>query len=433
MSRYLLASTPLGGHVAPLIAVGRHLVAQGHQVTLISGSRFERAATAAGLQLIALHGSADYDEHDLSTYLPDADRHRGVGLSQYQVQQTFIRPIPDQWRTLREALESDPPDAVVVDCMFAGVLPLLLRPRTERPPVVALGISPLPQRSRNTAPYNMALRPSWSGPGILRNRLLNTVAARLLFAPTQRLAERLVAEAAGQPLPADFPFVLDLSRVFDRFLQLGPAEFEYPLSDLAPQVRFVGPVETSGSWDTPLPVWWRELNDGRPIVHVTQGTLANASFDTLIRPAVDGLADLDAHVVVSTGGAPVDALGTMPANVRAAEFLPYDILLPRTDVLVTNGGFGTTLLALADGVPLVVAPGAEDKPEVAARVDFFEVGVNLRTGSPTPDAVATAVRRVLHDDGFSARARAMALAIARYDALGAIEEELTRMAAPAPR
>ena len=44
------------------------------------------------------------------------------------------------------------------------------------------------------------------------------------------------------------------------------------------------------------------------------------------------------------------------------------MLLPRTDVLVTNGGYGGVQQALAHGVPLVVAGRTEDKVEVAARV-----------------------------------------------------------------
>ena len=51
-------------------------------------------------------------------------------------------------------------------------------------------------------------------------------------------------------------------------------------------------------------------------------------------------------MVATTGGAPVESLGPLPANARAAEFLPYDELLPLVDVMVTNGGFGGVHFAL---------------------------------------------------------------------------------------
>ncbi|WBU39248.1 glycosyltransferase [Homoserinibacter sp. YIM 151385] len=425
MATFLFASTPLYGHVAPLIAAARHLAEAGHRVIMLTGSRFAEAVTAAGLEFEPLPGRADFDERDLAAYLPDMDRYRGVALSQYQLQHTFIHPMAEQWAGVSAILDRAAVDTVVVDHLFAGVVPLLTRPRGRRPAVAALGIGPLAQLTRDAAPAGMALAPSSTPLGRLRNRALNLLVTKLVFRPTQQLARRRYLEATGTPLPADFPFILDLSGRFDRLLQLGPREFEYPLSDLAPGVRFVGALDTSRSREAPpLPAWWPELDDGRAIVHVTQGTVDNGDFSSLVRPTLDGLAGFDGHVVVSTGGAPIASLGELPSNARAAEFLPYDLLLPRLGALVTNGGYGTVLLALRQGVPLVVAPGAEDKPEVAARVDFFGVGVNLRTARPTPDAVGDAVRAVVDGSGHRERAQAIAEAMRRVEPLELIREEL---------
>ncbi len=57
----------------------------------------------------------------------------------------------------------------------------------------------------------------------------------------------------------------------------------------------------------------------------------------------------------------------MPSNTYVAEHIPHDLLLPKVDVMVTNGGYGAVQRALSTGVPLVVAGNTEDKPEVAAR------------------------------------------------------------------
>ena len=78
--------------------------------------------------------------------------------------------------------------------------------------------------------------------------------------------------------------------------------------------------------------------DGRTVVHVTQGT-QNIDPSDLIRPAVEALADRDVIAVVATGVPGRDELPfAVPANVRVAGFLPYAALLPRVDLLVTNGG-----------------------------------------------------------------------------------------------
>ena len=219
-------------------------------------------------------------------------------------------------------------------------------------------------------------------------------------------------------------FIFDFTRKCDRYLQLSPAEFEYPRSDLSPNLRFAGTVLPGSPATVELPEWWHELDGERPVVHVSQGTIDNKDFGRLIRPTLDALADRDVLVVAATGGRPVSELGELPENARAAEFLPYDLLLPKTDVFVTNAGFGGTQYALSLGVPIVAAGYTEDKPVVSMRVLWSGVGLTLRTGTPTPAAVGAAVDRVLDDPGFRDRAQDMARRIAEYDTFGIIESEL---------
>ena len=92
--------------------------------------------------------------------------------------------------------------------------------------------------------------------------------------------------------------------------------------------------------------------------------------------------------MATTGGRNVSELkAPLPMNTFVADYIPHDLLLPKVDVMVTNGGYGAVQRALSTGVPLVVAGNTEDKPEVAARVAWTGAGINLRTGTPTAGAV----------------------------------------------
>lgn len=177
-------------------------------------------------------------------------------------------------------------------------------------------------------------------------------------------------------------FYMDAFSLADRYLQPTVPSFEYPRSDLPDSVRFVGPMLPPPTTRFEPPAWWGELDGGRPVVHVTQGTLATADFGRLIAPTLTALEHDDVLVVVTTAGRPSSAIrAALPANARVAEYLPYDHLLPKVDVMVTNGGYGGVQYALAHGVPLIVAGATEDKPEIAARVAFAGVGVNMRTAN----------------------------------------------------
>ena len=184
------------------------------------------------------------------------------------------------------------------------------------------------------------------------------------------------------------------------------------------------------------PAWFGELDGSRPVVHVTQGTIANAKPE-LFAPAVEGLANEDVLVVLATGGRAPEELGLarVPGNVRVAPWLPYAELLPRTAVMVTNGGYGGVQLALSHGVPLVVAGTTEDKPEVAARVAWSGSGVNLRTSTPTAEAVRTAVRKILTAPSYRLQAKRLAQEYSQYDAVArgvASIETLVGMRGPRP-
>ncbi len=176
----------------------------------------------------------------------------------------------------------------------------------------------------------------------------------------------------------------------------GVPGLEYPRGDLPAHAHFVGRLAGGPAGEPPS--WWPDVAaaraEGRRIVHVTQGTLDVDPAD-LVRPAIAGLTGHGHLIVCTTGGAPPSVLGKLPADVRVAAFLPHDRLLPATDVMVTNGGWGGVLAAVHAGVPLVVAGDSLDKPEVARRVAWSGAGLNLRTGRPSPARVRRAVHEVL--------------------------------------
>jgi UDP:flavonoid glycosyltransferase YjiC (YdhE family) len=182
-----------------------------------------------------------------------------------------------------------------------------------------------------------------------------------------------------------------------------------------------------------MPDWW-DYQERRPIVHVTQGTYANADPTELIVPTIRALADEPVLVVATTGGRPpsivADAYGgPLPANARVASFLPYSHLLAASSVVVTSGGYGTVHHALRWGVPLVVSGTTEDKTEVNARVAWSGAGVNLGHQRAQPEEVLAAVRRVLADPGFRLAAGGLGRAIAGTDAaasVAALVDELVR-------
>lgn len=424
MSRYLITCTPAHGHVMPLLQITRHLIACGDRVDFLTSPRYADPVRAAGAQFLPLPAEADVDLDDADGAFPERRGLTGPAAIRFDITNLFIRPAAAQLAAVRKELTAGRIDAVLTEPLFIGAALLSRLPRDERPPVVALGIFPLGAKSRDTAPFGLGVTPRPGALGRLRNALLTVIAERGIFGAVQREADELCRREVGVTLGG---FVLDWTAHADALVQFTVPGFEYPRSDLRANVRFAGvlPAPSSG---VALPDWWSDLDGSRPVVHVTQGTVANADFGQLVLPTIEGLAASDALVVVSTGGRPRSALPSdLPANVRVAQYLPYDRLLPLTDVVVTNGGYGGVQQALGHGVPLVVAGQTEDKVEVCARVGWSGAGINLKTNQPTAVQVARAVERVRAESSFRTRARELAAEFATADGLEGLDSVLAEV------
>jgi MGT family glycosyltransferase len=418
VAKLLIAACPPTGHVAPLVNVARGLVNRGNDVSFLTSARHAGKVRAAGATPYPLPYGAGFDDATLNADLPGRAETSGVARINFDVKHVFVRSLPHQAAALEELIAEHHFDAIITDALFFGILPMLLDGRTSRPPILTYSTTPLFLSSLDTAPAGTGILPGTGTIGRLRNRVLNATAHEFLLRPSQS-ATNTMLQALGLPkLPV---FVLDWAVLADRLIVPTIPEFEYHRSDLPDHVRFVGAVSPEPADGFVAPPWWKELSAKRPVVHVTQGTVDNADLSRLIEPTIEALADEDVTVVVTTGGRPVSQVrGPLPSNTFVAEFIPHDVLLPSVDVMVTNGGYGAVQRALMTGVPLVVAGNTEDKPDVAARVEHFSAGVNLRTGLPSAGEVRRAVRAVLNDDTYRQAARRLRTAYDRRDAVSEI-------------
>ncbi|ASO20120.1 UDP:flavonoid glycosyltransferase YjiC (YdhE family) [Actinoalloteichus hoggarensis] len=427
MTRVLIAAVPIHGHVTPMRAIARNLVERGYPVTFLTGQDFRESVERTGARFRSLPSEADLTG-PVNELFPERDT---GALRREQIEfdmRLTIHGLSGQHAAMQEILaEADGEPVVLVhETLFMGGWPVRLGAPGLRPAgVVGIGVIPVPISSIDHAPWGMGLPPDSSSEGRARNRFLNDVAAAELQAGVQReLAAGLAALGATEEPPLMFDGLVAMP---DRFLQLTIGSMDYPRSDAPPRLRHVGALPAEPPEDVELPEWWDELITASRVVVVTQGTLANADLSRLIEPAVRALADLDALVVVTTGSDVIP--DRLPANARAARYLPFDLLLPHADVLISNGGYGGVHRALWHGVPMVLAGDTEDKVEVGALAAWAGAAINLATGDPDEADIRKAVDAVLTDPTHARRAEELRAECLRQDPHGTIAaavEELAR-------
>ncbi len=429
MAKILIATVPILGHVSPFSPLVKGLVARGHEVLWYTGAKYADRVTRAGARHVPFVVARDYDDADPLAFGPERAQLAGLDQLKFDLEHHFIANAEGQMHDLEAIATRERPDVVIGDPTMLGALLQYLR---GGPPFGVLGVLPLSSSSRDLAPFGLGLHPSTSPLGRVRNAVLNWAVEHIIFRSAQRAWNALRAKV-GLPYGGSF---FDEAQNAAFLIQPSVESLEYPRSDMPANVHFVGmlPAEAPASW-TP-PDFWHELATDKPIVHVTQGTIANDAPE-LIAPTLEALADLDVLVIVSTGNKPIASmgLGQLPANARIATFLSYPELLPRTSVMVTNGGYGGVQIALSHGVPCVVAGTTEDKPEVAARVAWAGAGIDLETSTPTPAQVRAAVLRLLEEPSFRENARRIAADYARHDSVAeaiAVIEGATTMSRKTP-
>jgi MGT family glycosyltransferase len=408
MTDVLVVTYPLPGHTLPLRPVARELITRGHRVRWYAGAAFAAAVRATGAELVPMNPAIDRDGRPLDEVYPSRARLSGLNKIRWDMKHLFIEPAIEQVAQLRRVLRDEPADIIVADPGVYGAGPLS---ELEGLPWVSVGITPLTVPSRDLPPFGPGLLPHSSPVGRIRDRVLRTVTNRMLrdvVVYRERVRSQLGLDPSTQDLMTGF-----LSPHLH--LQAGVPGLEYPRTDLPATVHFIGALSDPGD-QAPDPAIWPQIEQSsRPVVHVTQGTVSNQDLGRLIRPTIDALADEDVLVVATLGSRDAMYSASLPRNAFVAPYLSYDRLLPRTTVMVTNGGYGGVTQALTHGVPLIVAGAGEDKPEVAARVGWAGAGINLRTDRPTPARIRAAVLDVLCTPSYAERARALKDEFAQHD------------------
>lgn len=376
----LVSSSPGFGHLVPLLSVARAAADRGHDVLVAAGASLGPVVERVGLRHVAMGPARIADVAATIPGIDDASRQERARL---MYGQAFA--------------------GIIASAMADGVLELAA---TWRPDVVV-------HEDMETG--------SWIAAEVLGIPHVTIQAAA--WRPRQRpwIAEPLNAIRAEHGMAPD----PELDGHFGAlWFTTRPASMRDPAAPLPAGFRELRPEpdDRAGLTDGE-PTSWPPPARGRPRIAVTLGTVSSNRVD-LLRPIVEGCAEHPVEVVVGLGADPA-TLGPVPGNVRVDRYVPMSDILPTCAAIVHHGGSGTTLAALAAGVPMVVIPIAADQFDNTEATLRTGAALLVDAGAVTADTVGAAVGRLLSEPPFGDRARAVAGEIAAMagpdSALDAIE------------
>jgi UDP:flavonoid glycosyltransferase YjiC (YdhE family) len=169
----------------------------------------------------------------------------------------------------------------------------------------------------------------------------------------------------------------------------------------------------------------------RPRIYATLGSVAGGNdFGRPVFAAMLGaLGRLDADVTFTIGPFERSRLGQIPPNVTVTAYLPQADAMT-SDLVVSHAGSGTTVAALARGLPMVAVPMFADQFHNADRL--VAAGVGRRVDPPrVAEDLTPAIEQVLDDQRYRINAQRVAAQIfsrpSPAQALGLLRNGSTRV------
>lgn len=417
MPKILVACATANGHVNPFLPMVAHLVNQGYEIVWLCGRAYRQKIEATGAKFLAM--PLDFDPNGLPIYefKPELKKLKGIAQIKFYIK-TWCYDMAIPTIEIIDELRNDfEPDIYISDPMVYA--PYMIAEKLERPSI-NLHVIPLTLSSKDHGPFGTGIGPTTSVFGKLRIQLMNFIVDHLVFRDLKKESDTLRINMGLKPY----------HHIFNSFLQSATTVFttsvpgfDYPRSDLPKNIKYLGPILPKPNKRFLEPDWWPELKGDRKVVLVNQGTIAN-DITELILPTIEALKEENVLLIA----VPVrEKIENLPNTIKTAEFIPFSNLLPHVDVMVTNGGYGATHMALAHGIPMVSSGGSEDKMEVSARVAYSGCGINLKKLMPSPKEIKKAVQSVLGDSSYRKSAERLQTEIKSYDPLGLFTKEIEKL------
>ena len=415
--KILVAGWDSGGGVEAVQTVVQRAARRGHQVRVLGTeglrSRFESAGASFRTYQYAPGNDCRRAETDI---VKEWEARTPLGVFARVRDRVMFGPAREFCRDIVEELGREPADVVVVDTLIPSALS---GAEAAGVPSVLLMHGPYLLPRPGVPPVGTGFLPARGGLGRLRDR-----AAGSLVMGVFRTGMPALNQARAEFGLPSLHDPRDLAASASRVLVCTSPGFDFAADAVPGNVRYAGPQldDTGGGpWEDP----WASTGRRRLVLVGLSSTVMRQ--EDLLQRAADALGRLPVHALVTTGPAVDPAVIRAPENVSVRRWARHADVLPYCSAVVTHGGHGTVIKALAAGVPLVIAPLGRDQPDNAARVVHAGAGLRVRKNATTA-ALQQAIARILEDHRYQTAAGRMAAILAAERDDGLVIDEIERAA-----
>ncbi len=410
--KILFATFPADGHFNPLTGLAVHLQSLGCDVRWYTSPVYAVRLRKLGIPHFPFVVAKDINGENVEEVFPERNKIRGqIKKLRFDMINAFILRAPEYYEDMKDIRRSFPFDLVIADSLFSGIP--FIKDKLQLP-VIAVGVVPVTETSKDLPPPGMGLTPSYTWLGKIRQRVMRTISNMIIFREPNKVMHAML-EKHGIDHGNRNIFDL-LPRKSTLVLQSGTPGFEYYRSDLGRNIRFVGAMLPYQKPGVGKPWFDERMNTYKRIIVVTQGTVER-DINKLLVPTLEAMKGTDTLVIATTGGNGTAELRSRfsAKNLIIEDFIPFADIMPYADIYITNGGYGGVMLGIENNLPLIVAGVHEGKNEINARIGYFKLGINLGTEKPRPAQIRQAVDMIFIDGTYRDNVEKLAKEFSEYD------------------
>jgi len=401
------------GDVQPYIALGKGLLAAGHNVRLLTHENFENFIKAHELEYWPLRGNVQKiaGSQEMRELLEEGNYLKIAAFQAKAAKKAAIKWAEDGLAACAD-----------MDLLIAGIgglyIGISLAEKLKRPLIQAHSIPFTPTKN-----FPGALFPQTALNLDCVNNLSHHITRQIMWQGF-READKVVRQDVLGLDPAPFwgPYHSDVLDDMPVLYGFSPAVIPQPPDwDADKKITGYWFLDTDEEWK-PSSKLVDFLDAGSKPVYIGFGSMSTRNPEETANLVIDAIGMSEQRAILLSGWSGLQ-VNNLPDSVFLLDSVPHSWLFPRVAAVVHHGGAGTTAAGLRAGVPTIVIPFFGDQPFWGARVAELGVGPKpISRKKLTPERLSQAIREAVTNIEMRQRASSLGERIRSEDGVASAVE-----------
>ncbi len=404
MKNYILVTMGTSGDVNPFVGLGRALKERGHKVVLLTNPYFEKFILDAELEFLPIGTTEEYIEG-----INDPDLWHPVKSATVILNRIILPNIKIVYEIIEELCRNGD-NIIVSSSMALGAR--IAQEKLNIPLCTTYYLQPSLRSDREAMGFSF---PDWM-PGLLTRSIFALMDRLLIDRAICGKLNEVRTELGLEPVKIGTlsKWINSPQLVLCLYPEwLKPFQPGWPKNTVQTGFAYYdGAIDYKQSESV-----MQFIESGEPPIVFTPGT-GVVNEEQFFRVAVESVQALKKRALLCTKHSS-QVPAKLPDSVMYADYVPFNLVLPKAALIVHHGGMGTMVQAMSAAIPQIIRPMAHDQFQNGNLVKKLGVGTVIKREKFTVNNVTEKLDYLLASETVAGKCREIA---GKFDNFGYLEK-----------